>query len=78
MLRLIQLITYMSNELEYTPEEIEAIFQAIENGKNTYLELIDALNLESGAGAMDQLACEKISSGKWRSAFKVCFDGYLV
>ena len=71
MLRLLQVMQYMLVDMEYTERELRATFQDIENGHSTFLDLMDALGLESASGAMDMSAVEVIHAKKWISALVV-------
>ena len=68
MLHLIQIMNYMIKHLEYSKEEIEAHFKAIESGEMSIETALSVLNIEFSTVAMDILV-EKLP--KWRSALAV-------
>jgi len=69
MLQLIQIMTYMMSRLEYTKEEIEQHFEAIENGDMSLETSLDILGLEQFKPSIMELIKEKLP--KWRSALHV-------
>lgn len=68
MLRLIQIISYMMNHVEYTESEVIEIFESIERCEMEYHDLLDMLNIDTSGVALDFAAIEKLP--KWRSALQ--------
>ena len=68
MLGLMQLIQYMSVNLEYSDLEIDEAFTAIVNGDETIETLCDVLGVELNATILD---AAKAKVSKWKSAHAV-------
>lgn len=69
MLQLIQIMHYMINHLEYTEDEIEQHFEAIESGALSLETALCTLNLEPYHPKIMEMIKEKLP--KWRSALAV-------
>lgn len=69
MLHLLQIMNYMIQHLEYTKEEIETYFMAIESGGMSLETALDLLNIAEFNSSSMKLIKEKLP--KWRSALAV-------
>ena len=69
MLQLLQIMNYMVTKLEYTKDEVEQYFTAIENGDMSLETALDVLGLEQFKPSIMEMTKEKLP--KWRSALHV-------
>lgn len=69
MLGLMQIMSYMLNQLEYSEQEIREHFQQLEAGEYDLDDLMESIGLEFGSPTIRDQAILKIS--KWPSALAV-------
>ena len=69
MLQLIQIMNYMLQHLEYSKEEVEEHFIAVESKALSLKALLDILNIEPYTPTIMAMLHEKLP--KWRSALAV-------